>query len=67
MAQTLTALGAGILADAAAIATEIGGGTTTAEITAVAGLLTLLGSRPSVAIPAIELLSSTNAVQLIPS
>lgn len=66
-APTLTALSAEILTDAAAIATEIGGGRTTAQITALAGLLAVLGKRNDLALPALKLLSATDAANLAPT
>lgn len=67
MAVRLSVLAAEVAADAAAIATEIGGGRTTAEITALAGLLAVLGSRNDLAVPAMQLLSATDRVEISPT
>jgi len=64
MAVRLSVLAAEVLADAAAIATEIGGGRTTAEITALAGLLDVLGKRNDLSVPPLELLNRTDNAQL---
>lgn len=67
MTVRLSVLAAEIATDAAAIATEIGGGRTTAEITALAGLLAVLGRRNDLAVPPLELLSRTDNAQLAPT
>lgn len=67
MAVTLSTLAAEVAADAAAIATEIGGGRTTAEITALAGLLGVLALRNDLAVPAMNLLSDTDRVEISPT
>jgi hypothetical protein len=67
MAVRLSVLAAEVLADAAAIATEIGGGRTTAEITALAGLLAVLGDRNDLAQPPLQLLSATDRVEISPT
>ena len=47
MAQTLSALGTKALAQAAAIAASMAGGTTTAEVTAMSNFLINIGKFPS--------------------
>lgn len=64
MAVSLTTLAAEVLADAAAIATEIGGGRTTAEITALAALLQILATRRDLSQPALSLQTLANQAQL---
>lgn len=63
MAQTLTAMGAKITANAANVATQMGG-TTTAEAQAVGALLTVLGLRPDLAQPPTGLIAPATAVQI---
>jgi hypothetical protein len=55
MAVSLTTLAAEILADAAAIATEIGGGRTTAEIQALSRFLGILAVRRDISQQALRL------------
>lgn len=66
-AVTLSTLSTEIAADAAAIATEIGGGRTTAQITALAGLLSVLAGRNDLAQNAIQLMSETDRAQISPT
>lgn len=62
--QTLTALGTAVVADAAAIATELGGSFVTANVTALGNLLILLGQRKDLSGPALNLLSATDGAAL---
>lgn len=64
MAQTLTSMGTKVTANAANVATQMGGGTTTAEAQAIGALLTVLGTRPDLAWPAVALVAPTTAVQI---
>lgn len=64
--MTLTQAAARVLANAAAVATAMAGGTTTAEATALAGLLSVLSTRQDLAVPASLLQTQTNAAQLDP-
>lgn len=64
MAISLTAAGSRITATAAATATAMASGTTTAEAQALGALLTLLGSRPDLASPAIQLVAPTLGVSI---
>lgn len=56
---TLTQLGSRMTTNAAAVATALAGGTTTAEATALAKLITVLGARPDFSVPPMELALST--------
>jgi actin-like ATPase involved in cell morphogenesis len=67
MAVRLSVLAAEIIADAGAIATEIGGGRTEAEIVALGGLLDVLALRNDLAQNAMQLLSATDRVQISPT
>jgi len=67
MAVRLSVLAAEIIADAGAIATEIGGGRTEAEIVALGGLLDVLALRNDLAQNAMQLLSATDQVQISPT
>jgi hypothetical protein len=67
MAVTLTTASTRIAANAAAVATAMAGGTTTAEATALAGLLAVLAARNDLSLPSLKLLSSTDAAQLGPT
>lgn len=67
MAVRLSVLSAEIIADAAAIATEIGGGRTTAEIVALGGLLNTLALRNDLAQNAMQLLSATDRAEISPT
>lgn len=67
MAQTLTAMGSKVTAQAAAVATAMTG-TTTAEAQAIGALLTVLGQRPDLAQPPTALISGatpTTALQIL--
>lgn len=64
--MTLTQAASRTLANAAAVATAMAGGTTTAEATALAGLLEVLSKRQDLAVNATVLLTQTNAAQLDP-
>lgn len=64
--MTLTQAASRCLANAAAVATALAGGTTTAEATALAGLLDVLSKRQDLAVPASLLLTQVNAAQLDP-
>jgi hypothetical protein len=64
MDVSLTSLAAEVLADAGAIATEIGGGRTEAEIQALAALLSVLALRRDLSAPALTLLDPTNGAQI---
>ena len=63
MAQTLTAMGAKITANAAAVAGSMTG-TTTAEAQAVGALLTVLGLRPDLAQPPTGLIAPATALAI---
>lgn len=63
MAQTLTAMGTKVTANAAAIAGNMGG-TSTAEAQAIGALLTVLGSRQDLAYPPVSLVAPTLGVQI---
>ena len=67
MAVRLSVRGAAIVADAAGLATELGGGATTAEMTALGNLLIVLGSRNDIAAECLKILSATDAAQLQPT
>ena len=67
MAVRLSVLAAEIIADAAAIATEIGGARTTAEITALGGLLNVLALRNDISEQALKVLSATDRVEISPT
>ncbi len=58
-AISLSAMGVLIVADAAAIAVEIGGAATTANVTALGNFLQTLGKVPSMSIPVMQLTPST--------
>lgn len=62
MAQTLTALGSKVTAQAAAVAGAMAGGTTTAEAQALGALITVLGQRPDLAQPPTALISGATPV-----
>lgn len=64
--MTLTQAASRCLANAAAVATALAGGTTTAEATALAAMLGNLSNRQDLAVPACLLLTPTNAAQLDP-
>lgn len=53
--QTLTVMGAAITANAAAVAAAIGGVATTANVQGIGDLITTLGLRPELSIPALQL------------
>lgn len=63
MAQTMTSFGAKVTANAAAVATAMAGGTTTAEAQALGALLTILGARPDLAQPPQALVAPTLGIQ----
>jgi hypothetical protein len=67
MAQRLSVFGAAIVADAAGLATELGGGATTAEFTALGNLLIVLGARNDIAAECLKVLSATDIVELQPT
>jgi len=60
MASKLSLMSTQIAANAAAVATAIAGGVSTADATALADLLKTLSLRPDLAVPAIALGSSGN-------
>ncbi len=65
MAQvSLTAMGTAIVADAAGLATELAGGSTTANFTALGNLLILLGKRKDLSGPALNLMTATDKVEI---
>ena len=67
MAQIkLSVLAPLIAADAAAIATELNNGVTTANVTALANLLSVLSKRPDVFIPLMAICNSTTKTELKP-
>lgn len=63
MAQTMTAMGTKVTANAAAVAAAMAGGTTTAEAQALGALLAVLGLRPDLAQPPQELVSDALKIQ----
>jgi hypothetical protein len=65
MAITLTNAGSRITANAANVATQMGGGTTTAEATMIGALLTILSRRPDLAQPPASLLTTTDGQQIV--
>lgn len=67
MAISLTTAGSRITANAAAVATAMAGGTSTAEATAIGALLTILAARNDLSYPPLELMTPTNGAQLGPT
>lgn len=65
MAKNLSVLAASIETNAAAVATAMAGGTTTAEATAIGKLLTVLSKRPGDLIPPLELVTTANAKEIL--
>jgi hypothetical protein len=63
MAITMTAAGTRITANAAAIAGNMAGGTSTADVQAIGALCTVLGLRPDLANPTQMLVSDALKVQ----
>jgi hypothetical protein len=61
MAISVTDAGSRITANAANVATQMGGGTTTAEATAIGALLTALSSRQDLMNHIIKLANTTDA------
>lgn len=61
-AVTIRAVGTALAANAAAIGVTTS--LTTANITALAALVTLLGNKPAEALPLLKLLSDTNRAEL---
>ncbi len=66
MAITATTAATRLAANAAAVATAMAGGTTAAEVSGLADLLSTLGKRPDLLIPPL-LLGDQTKTQLIPS
>lgn len=65
MAISMTNAGSRITANAANVATQMGGGTTTAEAQMIGALLTVLAQRPDFAEPPQMLLSDTLKAQVV--
>jgi len=63
MAITMTQAGSRITANAANVATQMGGGTSTADAQALGALLTVLGTRPDLAQPPQALVSDALKIQ----
>ena len=63
----LSVLAEEIETDAAAIATEIGGGRTTAQVQALAEFLRVLGRRNDLSVPALLLLPPADAAGIGPN
>lgn len=59
MPQALSAMAAKVTANAAAVATAMGGGTTTAEAAGLAEMLSVLGRRNDLSINALQLANKT--------
>lgn len=66
MAISFTQASTRMAANAAAVATAMGGGTSTAEMTGLANLLATLALRPDLAIPAL-LLGDQTKTQVVPT
>lgn len=64
---TLTNAGSRITANAANVATQMGGGTTTAEAQAIGAFLTLLAGRNDLAQNVIQLMSSATRSNIAPT
>lgn len=67
MTVRISVLAEEIETDAAAIATEIGGGRTTAEIQALAEYLRVLGTRNDLALPGLLLMPAADRAALSPT
>lgn len=65
--MTLTQAASRITTNAAAVATAMAGGTSTAEAQALAILIGILAARNDLSYPALELLPPTNGAQIAPN
>ncbi len=67
MAISVSTAGSRITANAAAVATAMAGGTTTAEVQALGAFLTAISSQPGQLISALRLINNTNLTETRPS